>query len=201
MLVTLLLILSAVFYRVTLAFQGGADVNGWLNFAPMGALALCGARFLPGRMGFWVPLVALLASDLILNDWVYQVPLWSWELAPRYGALLLVAMLGRRLAIQEKGMGSLGALLGSALAGSLIFYAVTNTASWFVDAGYPKTGAGWVQALTTGLPGYPSTLWFYRNTLFSDVAFTLLFGLLMRYPGIFKQRVLSKTEEGLGYPV
>ena len=29
--------------------------------------------------------------------------------------------------------------------------------------------------MTTGLPGYPSTWWFYRYTLLSDLFFTLLF--------------------------
>ncbi len=182
MVVTFLLILAAAFYRVALALHGGADGNAWLNFAPMGALALCGARFLPGRTGFWMPLAAMGLSDAVLNTWVYHVPFLNWELVPRYGALLLVALLGRMLAKTETT--SLLRLMSAAVAGSLIFYAVTNTASWLLDAGYAKTFAGWAQALTTGLPGYPSTLWFYRNTLLSDLVFTLLFGVLMRFPSV-----------------
>ena len=46
--------------------------------------------------------------------------------------------------------------------------------SWFVDPGYAKTLAGWVQAMTTGLPGLPPTFWFLRNSLLSDLAFSCL---------------------------
>jgi hypothetical protein len=34
---------------------------------------------------------------------------------------------------------------------------------------------GWIQALTTGLPGYPPTWTFFRNTLLSGGLFTGLF--------------------------
>ena len=46
---------------------------------------------------------------------------------------------------------------------------------------YAKTGAGWLQALTSGLPGYPSTLLFFRNTAASDLLFTLLFAACMMW--------------------
>jgi hypothetical protein len=34
--------------------------------------------------------------------------------------------------------------------------------------------AGWVQALTSGLPGFPPTWTFLRNSLLSDAGFSLL---------------------------
>jgi hypothetical protein len=37
--------------------------------------------------------------------------------------------------------------------------------------------------MTTGLPGYPSTWWFYRYTLLSDVFYTLLFVACMATSG------------------
>jgi len=66
-------------------------------------------------------------------------------------------------------------LLGGGLLGAILFYLITNTASWFNDPGYAKTLAGWFQALTTGLPGYPSTWEFFRSTLLSGGLFTGLF--------------------------
>jgi len=68
-------------------------------------------------------------------------------------------------------------LLGTLLyaAGSAIFYVVTNTGSWLSDPGYAKTAAGWVEALTTGLPGYLPTWMFFRATLASDLLFTGIF--------------------------
>jgi hypothetical protein len=75
-------------------------------------------------------------------------------------------------------------LLGACILGSSLFYLVTNTIDWWFDSAvpnpvplYPHTLAGWFQALTIGHPGYPPTILFYRNTLLSDLLFTLLFVL------------------------
>jgi hypothetical protein len=43
------------------------------------------------------------------------------------------------------------------------------------DPDYAKTLAGWLQALTSGIPGYPPTWTFFRNTLLSGGLFTGLF--------------------------
>jgi hypothetical protein len=59
---------------------------------------------------------------------------------------------------------------------------ITNTVDWYFDAPiplsvqlYPKTFAGWIQALTVGHPGFPPTYLFLRNTIISDLLFTSLF--------------------------
>ncbi|MDB6149490.1 MAG: hypothetical protein JWQ44_938, partial [Chthoniobacter sp.] len=51
---------------------------------------------------------------------------------------------------------------------------------------------GWTQAMTTGLPGYPSTLLFFRNTLLSDLSFSALFLICVAFP--------SKTKSPLQAP-
>jgi hypothetical protein len=65
-------------------------------------------------------------------------------------------------------------VLGGML-GGLIFYLLANTAAWLQDPYYPKTLAGWIQALTAGRPGYPPSWEFFRNTLLSSGIFTALF--------------------------
>jgi hypothetical protein len=40
---------------------------------------------------------------------------------------------------------------------------------------YPKTFAGWLQALPVGHPGFPPPYLFLRNSLLSDLLFTFLF--------------------------
>jgi hypothetical protein len=69
--------------------------------------------------------------------------------------------------------------LPASIVGSTIFYAITNAFSWLSDPGYAKNLAGLIQALTTGLPSYSATpSWmFFRNSLISDLLFTLLFVL------------------------
>jgi len=165
------LLLVVVLYRVASGFMGSADFAWMHNFAPVSAVALCGAAFLPRRSAVLLPLAMLFASDVILNVFHYHQPLLTFDIVPRYAALVLIAALG--FALRDRAR--LPQLLGASLLGSLIFFIVTNTGSWITDPGYAKTLAGWTQAMTTGLPGYPSTWWFYRHTLLGDVCFTLLF--------------------------
>jgi hypothetical protein len=101
----------------------------------------------------------------------------TWEIVPRYAALALICGLGFMLRSREKTQ--MGPLLLGSVAGSLIFYVITNTGAWLGDPGYAKTAGEWVRAMTTGLPGFPPTWWFYKHTLISDVLFTAIFAFSM----------------------
>ena len=172
MIAGLVLFAAAVAFRLLPVLLGlTIEQPGWLpNFSPMAALCLCGAAFLPKRLALTVPFVALLGTDLALNAH-YGFPLFTIEFAGKTAAFALVAALGWRL----RGNARPGTIIPAVLGGSLIFYIATNTASWLYEPGYAKTAAGWLQALTTGLPGYAPTWTFYRNTLVSDLLFTGLF--------------------------
>ncbi len=164
------LLALAIAWRLILG-MGHRDDFSWLhNFAPLSAIALCGALALPRRAAFALPLVALLITDVVLNQY-YGFPLVSVEMLARYAVLAAITGAGWSLRRNPQALMVLGA---SALC-SVAFYFVTNTASWLTEPGYAKTFAGWAQALTGGLPGYPPTLAFFRNTLLSDVFFTGLF--------------------------
>jgi hypothetical protein len=169
------LILVAILYRVV-PVMIGVDQTGWLsNFAPFAAIALCGAVYLPRRAAVILPLVALVVSDVVLNVFHYHQPLLTWEILPRYVALALVSGLGFAL----RGHATAPRLLGASFVGSILFYLITNTGAWIAEPiagpGYAMTAAGWLQAMTQGLPGHPPTWLFYRNTLVSDLVFTALF--------------------------
>jgi len=171
------LILAAVAYRIVtgLAIHSGTT---WLsNFAPLTAIALCGAVYFPPKYKFTVPLTALFVSDLVLNIH-YSAPLFDPLMICRYFALALIGWLGLIIAKP----GSLKTLLPAALAGSTLFYVITNAFSWLSDPGYVKNFAGLVQALSVGLPQYSATpTWmFFRNSVLSDLVFTGLFVLCMK---------------------
>ncbi len=171
------LLFVVVAFRIVSGFAGSAD-HSWLhNFAPLAAVALCGAAYLPRRIAFALPLAMLFLSDLVLNVFHYHQPLLTVEILPRYLALALIAGLG----IALRGRAGVFALLAASLAGSVIFYVLTNTGSWLYEPAYAKTFVGWLQALTIGLPGYPPTWSFYRNTLLGDAFFTLLFAGCMAW--------------------
>lgn len=180
MIAGLFLFAAAVAYRLLPVLLGmKLQQPEWLpNFSPMAALCLCGAAFLPKRLAIVVPLVALLGTDLALNAH-YGFPLFTLEFLGTIVAFAAVAALGWRLRKNPHP----GVIFPAVLGGSLFFYIVTNTASWLTltEPSYAKTAAGWLQALTTGLPGYAPTWVFYRNTLAGDVLFTALFLTCMHW--------------------
>ncbi len=169
------LIFLAVAWRIASAF---APELG--NFSPLMALTFCGAVYFRDKRLWLVPFLALSLSDLWL-DWHYAATMhYSWSLS---GALTRTACFAAGL-----GLGALVAqrknwltLFAGALGGSLLFYFVTNTGAWLGDAFYAKTLAGWWQAMTIGHPEFPPTLFFFRNTLLSDLLFTGLFALAMEF--------------------
>ena len=168
------LVFLTVVFRVATALvvQGGGST--WLsNFAPLAAIALCGAAYFPNKYKFTVPFVALLVSDLVLNLY-YGASLFDPLILCRYFAFALVGCLG--LALSRRRV-SLKTIVPASLAGSVLFYAITNAFSWLTDPGYVKNFAGLIQALTVGLPQYSATpTWmFFRNSVVSDLLFTLLF--------------------------
>jgi hypothetical protein len=178
MIPALLLIFSAVAYRVTtgLLIHSGAS---WLsNFAPLAAIALCSAAYFPKKYKFSVPLITLFISDAVIN-FRYGAPLLDPQILLRYFALAVVGGLG--VLLQHRA--SLKTLLPASIVGSTIFYTITNAFSWLSDPGYAKNLGGLIQALTVGLPQYSATpSWmFFRNSLISDLLFTLLFVISMNF--------------------
>lgn len=173
MIPALILTLAAVAYRIAAGLLIHSGTALWVsNFAPMAAIALCGAVYFPPRYKFAVPLGALFISDLVLN-YIYGASLIQAQMAGHYIALCLVGLIG--LVLQNRA--SLKTLLPASLFGSAIFYIVVNLFSWMSDPGYTKDFAGLIQAQTVGLSQYSATpTWmFFRNSVISDLFFTLLF--------------------------
>lgn len=192
MISALLLIMAALVYRVAAALAVAHGGSSWLlNFAPLAAIALCGAIYFPPKFKFTIPLAALFVSDLVL-DFCYGASLADPLMLCRYGAFLLVGLLG--LMIRRRA--ALPVILSASVVGSTIFYLTTNFFSWIMDPGYAKTFAGLWQSLTVGLPQYAATpTWmFFRNSLLSDLLFTLLFVACMRWSAASTRRLAGASE-------
>lgn len=173
-----LLVLAAIAYRIAtgLFIHSGAT---WLsNFAPMAAIALCCAVYFPPRWKFSLPLIALFISDVVLN-YHYGASLFDAHIIGRYLALALIGCLGLLL----QNHASLKTLLPATIGASVVFYVITNFFSWLSDPGYVKNVSDFIQALTVGLAQYSSTpSWmFFRNSLLSDLFFTLLFVMCLSF--------------------
>ena len=171
----LALIILATVWRVV-----GAHNPAFSNFAPLMALTFCGAVYFRDKRMWLVPFAALTLSDLYL-DWYYATTFhegWMWSsVLVRLLCFALALPVGRLVAQQKNWL----TLFGGALAGAMFFYVATNTDAWLRDPYYAKTAAGWWQALTLGRPEFPPTLWFFRNTLVSDLVFTGMFATAMEF--------------------
>jgi hypothetical protein len=150
------------------------------NFSPVMAIAFCGAVYFRNRWMWLIPFAALSLSDLYIN-WFYARQYgFNWPLSglvARTACFAAALLIGAWVARRKSWLN----LLNGALLGAVIFYFVTNTQSWAADAFYPKTLAGWWQALTVGHPEYPPTIFFFRNTLFGDLMFTGFFAGIMEW--------------------
>jgi hypothetical protein len=147
------------------------------NFSAAYALAFCAGVYFSGRTAWWLPLGLLLGTDILLNVFYYDETLFSGYMALKTVSFLGLVALGRLFSPQSNWLK----LAGGGVLGALLFYLVTNTASWLNDPAYAKTLAGWVQALTVGRPDFhPTTLEFLRNTLLSGGLFTALFAGAMK---------------------
>jgi hypothetical protein len=144
------------------------------NFSAVYAMVFCAGLYLPGLAGWIIPLSVLAVTDLILSL-VFYPQYFSWknfllDQSPNYLAYAGLIALGRSVGSKRPWW----LLLGGGMVGAVLFYLITNTASWIILP-YAKTLAGWIQALTAGLPGHAQTWEFFRNTLSSGGLFTGLF--------------------------
>jgi len=140
------------------------------NFSPVEAIALFGGAYFASRqLALVVPLLAMLASDLVLGavlgasyaSYLGGVSFWSV-----YACIALSTLLGFGL----RGRVTGGRLLGYSLAGSVLFFVVTNFAAWMASPFYPQTSAGLVAAFVAGIP-------FFKWTLLGTLAYAaVLFG-------------------------
>ena len=148
------------------------------NFAPLMALTYCGAVYFRDKRFWFVPFLALMASDLYLDHYYATTygETWVWQSVLVRAACFAAALpIGRFIAQHKNWLN----LFSGALAGSIIFYLATNTDAWVRDPFYVKNAAGWWQAITVGRPELPPTLFFFRNTLVSDLLFTGVFAFAM----------------------
>ena len=147
------------------------------NFSAAHALLFCAAFWLPGWIGWVLPMATIIVTDVLLNLFFYAEPVMVPELISIWMILGLFVVLAKWLARRRSyGRVFLGTLLGA-----LLFYLVSNTVSWLVNPAYAKTIAGWVQALTVGLPGLPPTWMFGLNSLLGTGLFTGLFAGAMKW--------------------
>ena len=128
------------------------------NATPVMAIALFAGTYLAKRWAILLPLGIVAVSDVLLG-WHNTIP-FTW------GAFLLTGM----LAWWIRPSPSAGRIVTGALAGSVLFFLITNFGVWLVGDLYPRSVAGVWQCYIAAIP-------FFRQTLLGDLAYTTaLFG-------------------------
>ena len=146
------------------------------NLSAAHALLFCAAFWLPGWLGWVLPMATIIVTDLLLNSFVYNEPLLFQSSIPIWISLGIFVVLAKWLA---KRRSYSRVFLGTFI-GTLLFYLVSNTMAWFGNPAYVKSFAGWIQALTVGLPGFPPTWFFGLKSLLGTSLFTGLFAGAMK---------------------
>ena len=132
--------------------------HAW-NATPLTALALfSGAYLSPRRWSILIPLIAVALSDVFLG-WHNTIP-FTW------GAFALTGL----LAWWVRRKPTAGRIIGGTVAGSALFFVITNFGVWLQGELYPSTLPGLWECYVAGIP-------FFRTMLIGDLlCSTALFG-------------------------
>ena len=156
----------------------------WPNFTPIAAMALFGGAYLGRKyLAFAIPVAALLISDLIIGFHDTMIAVYiAFAITVSIGLLI-----GKKL--------STGKILGAAIISSVIFFLITNFASWLSNPMYTKDFAGLMQSYLAGLAFFNDGSYgisFFLNEVFGTVFYSgLFFGAF--YFARMKFPVLSKA--------
>ena len=143
------------------------------NFAPVAALALfAGYFFRNALVGVAVPVLVMLISDWKLGGYhpALMVCVYAMLALPVAARGLLRKWLLTSDSGWRKKLTGIAGLIGCAFVASLVFFFVTNYATWVWSGMYEHTATGLARCYVQALP-------FFRYTLAGDLVFaTVLFG-------------------------
>lgn len=148
-------------------FLNLGSLGSWSNFTPIGAMALFGGAYFSNKVkAYGIPLLTLLASDMLLNFMYYQKVVVFYEGAFWvYLSFALMVFAGTFL----KKINVSNVLLAS-VAAVFIHWLVADLGTVLAGTMYPKTFNGYMAALIAAIP-------FERNLLVSNILYgALMFG-------------------------
>ncbi len=137
------------------------------NVTPIGAMAVFGgACFASRKMAYALPLSAMLVSDLVLGYTRYGLMTLLAVQPVVYASLAAATTIGQCVN-DRRNIWHVGT---ATLAGSILFFLVTNFATWAAGHLYPLTLSGLADCYRAAIP-------FFRNSLVGDAVFAaILFG-------------------------
>ena len=148
------------------------------NFAPVAAVALFSGVYLGKRASILAPIIAMVVSDFFLG--MHNLVFFTW------GSMALVGVIGWWVKAKKHP----SRILLGALAGSALFFFITNGAVWAIGQGamYPHTLTGLTEAYVAGLP-------FFRNTIVGDLLYVgVFFGIAEIAFALARRQIRTSTQ-------
>ncbi len=129
-----------------------------VNIAPVAGLALFEGAYFNRRYAIFLPIAVMFVSDLFIG-------FYSWKIMLSvYGSFALIGVMGSML----KENKTFFRVFGTTLAGSIVFFVVSNWAVWAFSSLYEPTLAGLMQSYVMGLP-------FLKGTIVGDFMYVGIF--------------------------
>jgi hypothetical protein len=160
------------------------------NFSPVEAMALFGGAYFAKRwMGIVMPLVAMLISDIALglvNGGLYLQHFTSLPFLLVYACIALSSVMGFGM----RGKVNALRVMGYSLAGSIVFFVVTNFGVYLTATSMPGSAA----CIAGVVPCYISAIPFFKWTVLGTLFYSaLMFGgfalLRIKLPSLQSQTV------------
>lgn len=140
------------------------------NFTAVGAMAIFGGASMKNSWtAILVPLSALFLSDLLINNIFYSSYYGGFVLFGEtsgwiYSGFILMAVLAHFAIRSFKVLP----IVSTALAGSILFFLLTNLGAWMYNPMYTNDFTGLLTAYTAGLP-------FLLNAMLGTLVFSGIF--------------------------
>ncbi|MFM2285963.1 MAG: hypothetical protein RLZZ543_1460 [Bacteroidota bacterium] len=163
----------------------------WPNFTPMAAIALMGGALLSNRiLGFIVPLLALLVSDVLTVTLInYRWISLSDYFSSSSTALLYLSFVAMTaIGYWMRNRQSWSNLAGASLLSAIVFFLISNFGDWTINT-LPKTASGLLATYELGIPFFGYNL--MGNLFYTFLFFGIFYYAVNKNPKLAEQRVRS----------
>ena len=148
--------------------------HAW-NFAPVTAVAIVAAIYLPIRQAIGLPLIIRFTSDLVIG-------FFAW---PQMLAVYSSHLFGIFAGLWVKKRKTTARVLAAPMISALVFFLITNFAFLYPVSAYSHNLSGILLSYTNGLP-------FLRGTLLGDVVYTSLLVGAVELVYFYRTRKIAK---------
>lgn len=130
------------------------------NFTPLAAISLFAGFYFKKAWIAFLPVTILFFSDIFIGFYDWKI------MAAVYGSFIFIGLMG--MLIKKRNFMAKIAL--SSIAGSFLFFLITNFAVWYFSDWYSRDMQGLSQCFYLAIP-------FFRNTFLGDLFFSgIIFG-------------------------